>query len=99
MKSTCNHVLLISVMLLGLLACGCQPGAGSVEIWVNPKSEIRNSSDPIEVSVGQTINFDGHRNLPGTDPEHAIKPLHDFTLHCDPRRCSEFQSPVADIDI
>lgn len=90
MKSTYNHALLISFSLFGLLACGCQPGAGSVEIWAAPKSESQNSSDPIEVSVGQAISFDGHRILPGTDPEHAIKPLHDFTLHCDPEGAVSF---------
>ena len=90
MKSIYNFALLISFMLFGLSVCGCQPGAGRVEIWVNPKSENRGSSEPIEVSVGQTINFDGQRILPGTDPEHAIKPLHEFTLNCDPEGAVSF---------
>ena len=89
-----HHALPFLFAFFGLLFCGCEPGAGHVEIWVTPKKDSWNQSDstPIEVSVGQTVQFEGQRVLPGAHPEHAIKSLHRFTLHCDPKDSVEFDT-------
>lgn len=79
-----------SLIVVCLSICGCQPGAGTVEIWVKPKKADWDfyDSTAMNVHVGQTISFDGHRVLPGSQ----IKPVRNFIVHCQPEKSVEIDS-------